>query len=275
MMKKLIAVLLVAGSSALPAFTEPNQTMVTRRSDLKSVYESYYTGSARTTLTRENKYPGDGHVELIGFFDHAELQDLEQDIFGLGARFGLLESVTLGASLPYVQSDLAGEQFDGVGDLVLSADLLAFQDLFRYPFVIPHVDTSLPTGEEDDGLGTGETVINFGISVGTVVYDALTYIVDFSYAYNGSTYFALGDPDNIYMISGSLIWDISDRFAVLGEARLYEELDFMDGNPLEAKGGLAYRTGRDSQIAVYGGVADPGQDGEDYDVASATFTLRF
>jgi len=275
MMKKLIAPVLVACLSAMPAFAEPNQTMVTLRSDLKSVYESYYSGSARTTLTRENKFPGDGHIEVIGAFDHAELQDLEQDLYSVGARYGLLESVTLGASLPYVQSDFAGVEHDGIGDLVLSADLLAFQDLFRYPFVIPHIDTSFPTGDEDDGLGTGETVINFGISVGTVVYDALTYILDFSYAYNGSTYFVLGNPDNIYMVSGSIIWDISDRFAVLGEGRMYEELDFMEDNPFEAKGGLAYRTGRDSQIAVYGGVVDPGFGGEDYDVASLSLTLRF
>lgn len=274
MLKKLVLSAVAAGST-FSAFAEPVQSMVTRRSDLKSVYEAYYTGSSRTTLTRENKYPGDGNIEVIASFDHAELQDLEQDVFGLGGRYGLLESLTLGASLPYVQSEYAGEDNSGLGDLVLSADLLAFQDLFRYPFVIPHVDAALPTGDEDDGLGTGETVISFGVSVGTVVYDALTYIIDFSYAYNGSTYFALGNPDNLFMVSGSIVWDISDRFAVLAEARMYEELDFMDDNPFEAKGGMAYRTGRDSQIAVYGGVVDSGIADTDYDVASFQLTLRF
>jgi hypothetical protein len=280
MLKKTSAVLAVLLTSSMAALAEPvripepAQTMITGRSDLKSVYETSYTSHMRTTLTRENKYPDRYSGEVSAFFDHAEYLNLEQDRYGIGGRYGVLENMTVGAEIPFVDSEFYGESESGLGDVVLSLDLLAYQDIFRYPFVIPHVDVALPTGDEDKGLGAGDAVINFGISVGTKVYDALTYVIDFSYAYNGAGYFVTDLDENIYMISGSLVWDISDRLAFLVEGRLYEKLDMMMDNPFEAKGGMAYRFGRQSQLALYGGVVDGGM-GEDFDQASVQFTLGF
>lgn len=274
------AVLAMAGSISSaqpykpPQPSETAQTMITGRSQVKSVYEASYTGPMRTTLTRENKYPGIGGGDVSAFFEHTEISDLEQDKFGISARYGAWENVTLGASVPAVNSDFEGDTNTGLGDVVLSLDLLAYQDIFRYPFIIPHVDVSFPTGDEDKGLGAGETVINFGISLGTRVYDSLTYIVDFSYAFNGSGYFIPGDAENIYMISGSLVWDISDRLAFLVEGRVYEELDVMVDMPMEFRGGLSYRIGRNLQITGYGGKVDGGF-GDDYDTAGAKLTLGF
>lgn len=257
-----------------PQPPETAQTMITGRSQVKSVYEATYTGSMRTTLARENKFPGTGAGEVLGFFEHSELGNLEQDKFGLGLRYGVWENVTMGASVPVVNSDLDGDTNTGLGDAVLSLDLLAFQDIFRYPFIIPHADVSLPTGDEDKSLGAGETVINFGISLGTRVYDALTYIVDFSYAFNGSGYFIPDTTDNLYMISGGLIWDISDRLAFLVEGRVYEELDTMEDMPTEFRGGLSYRLGRGVQVTGYGGTVDDGF-GENYDTAGVKLAVGF
>ncbi|HMO50606.1 MAG TPA: transporter [Kiritimatiellia bacterium] len=253
---------------------EPAQTMIVGRSDLKSVYEISEIRAQRTTLTRENKFPSEGNVEAGGFYAHDERMDIERDILGVSARYGLWETVTVGAEVPVVlDSKFNGKSNSGLGDVVLGLDLLAYQDIFRYPFVIPHAEVSLPTGDEDKGLGSGETIINLGISVGTKVFDQLTYVVDASYAFNGASQFADSD-DNQYSLSGSVVWDISDRFAVLAEGRLYEKLDFMDDNPYEIKGGLVYRLSRNLQLAGYGGKVDGGM-GMDYDQAMLRLNYQF
>lgn len=271
------AALLILSSmaSAQPAELEPSaRTMITGRSDLKSVYESDYTSPMRTTLSRENKFPEQGSGDVRVFFDHDEYYNLEQDVYGIGGRYGIGENMTLGAEIPFVDSEFKGANNSGLGDVVLSLDLLAYQDIFSYPFVIPHADVAFPTGDEEKGLGAGETVINFGLSVGTKVYDALTYVVDIGYSYNGAGQFIMGLEENMYTISGAIVWDVSDRLAFLAEARLYEKVGMMEDNPTEAKAGMAYRFGRETQLAIYGGTVDGGM-GEGYDLATAEFTVAF
>jgi hypothetical protein len=78
------------------------------------------------------------------------------------------------------------------------------------------------------------------------------------------------------MLSLSLVWDLSDRFALLTEVRGIEENDF--GNiPYEFKGGLAYRFTPDVQLAVYGGVAknETDVDDEEYNSASVRLSVQF
>lgn len=256
-------------------FGEPAQTMITGRSDLKAVYESSYTGPMRTLLNRENKYPESGRGELGLGVDRFSLKDLDASVtdVSLSGRFGIWENIVAGANVPFTSTDVFGNDESGLGDLSLDLDLLAFQDIFRYPFVIPYVTVQLPTGDEDKGLGAGETVYETGISVGTKVYDAITYLVGISYLVNGFQD-AAGDGEDAYAISGSLVWDISDRFAVLGEGRIYEELSYMDSQPYEALGGLAYRFGLKSSFAVYVGQADDGSD-LSADLFSFKYTLGF
>lgn len=252
MLKRALLTASIGLSLAITSYADPARTMITGSSKTKSVYENVNTSPMRTTLTRENKYPDTGQLEVGGFFEHTELGMLEQDSFGVNARAGLSEFVTIGASIPFVESDLDGDSNSGLGDIELSLDLLAYQDIFQYPFVIPHIDVSLPTGDDDEGLGSGETVTTIGLSVGTKVYDALTYVVDFAYAFDGGNVNA--DDDNIFMISGSLVWDVSDRLAFLVEGRVFEE-NMFDNVPYEAKGGMVYRFTRDVQLGLYGGTA--------------------
>jgi len=259
---------------ACSSYAQPAQTMFPGTSDTKAVYDNVNTGPMRTTLTSENKFPETGQLELGGFFQHAEqTEDLEQDSFGVYARYGLWENVTFGAAVPFVDSEFNDESNSGLGDVVLSLDLLAYQDIFRYPFVIPHVDVGLPTGDEDEGLGTGETVINFGLSVGTKVYDQLTYVIDLSYAFNG----ALDVPgDNVAYLSGSLVWDISDRFAAFVEGRAYDK-NTLDDYPYLVEAGLSYMLTRDVMITGYGGTLSIDENGESesYDIAGARVAVQF
>lgn len=261
--------------------TSHAQTTHTRKpgsSDTWTAYQNVNTGPMRTTLTRENKYPEVGQVELGGFYTHAEQDELDQDIVGVYGRLGVWEFVTLQADVPFVDSEFGegDESESGMGDVVLKLDLLAFQDIFRYPYFIPHVDVSLPTGDEDKGLGTGETGVTIGMSVGTKVYDKLTYVLDVAYAINRFAEKATEDDDDVFMVSLSIVWDVSDRFALLTEGRVIEENSF--GNiPYEIKGGMAYRITPDVQIAAYGGVVNNETDAveDDYDTASVRLSIQF
>jgi len=245
-------------------------------SDTKAVYENVNTGPMRTTLTRENKYPEVGQVEVGGFFADAEQDtDLERTSYGAYGRLGVWEFATVQAEVPFVDADFGDESNSGIGDVVLSLDLLAYQDLFAFPFVIPHIDVSLPTGDEDEGLGTGETVTTIGLSIGTKVYDVLTYVVDVAYALNGGG--LAQEDDNIVLVSGSIVWDITDRFAVLAEGRV-EEKNVFDNYPYIIKGGLVYRFTRDLQLAGYGGTYSAeleGAEDDQFDLVEIRLAYQF
>ncbi|MGA1192915.1 MAG: transporter [Kiritimatiellia bacterium] len=273
----ILTVALAAFATAEPIrLPEPAQTMMTGRSDLRALHESSYTGPMRTTLTRENKYPDAGKGDgTIGFRREADdnLTETGISIFEASGRLSVGHNLTLGASVPFVDTDRSGDDEMGIGDIKLHADLLAFQDIFRFPFIIPYLEVALPTGDEDKGLGTGETVITAGISIGTKVYDALTYVIDAAYHVDGAQDF-MGDAADIYSLSGSLLWDISDRFAVLAEGRIFEKLDGMSSTPTEALGGLAYSIGRESSFTARGGQSKAG-NGETADIVMLDFTLGF
>lgn len=205
----------------------------------------------RTRLTRENQFPGLGKAEASLQYYHQDYDSgVTVDRFELDGRYGVYENLTLRAGLPVVQSDLAGSSETGLGDLYIGAELLAFEDIFRYPFVIPHVDLMLPTGDDDKGLGRGETSLEAGVSVGTTIYDQLTFIADATYAFNGG--FAQDSDDDVYFLSGAILWDVSTRFAVLLEGRIWEENEFND-SPYQYLAGMIYEFTDDLTMGVYGG----------------------
>jgi len=253
---------------------QPNYTRKPGSSETWSVYENVNTGPMRTTLSRENKYPEVGQFELGGFYENAEKNEIEQDIYGAYGRVGIWEFVTAEAVVPVLDAEVDGENNNGIGDVVLKLDILGFQDIFQYPFFIPHVDVSLPTGDEDEGLGTGETGVIIGMSIGTKVYDMLTYIIDVAYSMNnGDDSF---DDDDIFYVSGSIVWDVSDRFALLTEGRVYEENSY-ENYPYIIKGGVAYRFSPDVQIAGYGGVVnnDTTVGDDTYNTVSVKLSVQF
>ena len=254
------------------------RTFTTENTGIRSLHYGDNTGPMRTLLTRENKFPELGHAEIGGYVAHDELDDSDQnsdrDSLGVYGRYSFWENVTFEAGVPVVSSDFSGDDEIGIGDIDLKLDLIAFQDIFRYPFIIPHIEVTLPTGDEDDGLGTGEAVTTLGISVGTKVYDQLTYVADISYAFNGAK--TEGDDDeNTTMGSLSIVWDITDRFALITEGRIYEENNF--GNmPYQYEGGMAYRFTRDVQLAGYAGrYHDETEDEKELDMATVRLAVQF
>lgn len=193
---------------------------------------------ARALLTTENKFPELGQVEASYLFEQNEFDTFVYRSHSALLRYGLAENITARLDVPFVQRD---EDFlsdaDGLGDVSLGFDLLAYEDIFGYPYVIPHIDVGFATGEEDDGLGTGETMYMFGVSVGTVVYEVLHYVLDLSYAANYDA--RATEEDDVFLGSLSIIWDISDRFSVMGEGRMMDYQDTSD-QPFLLGGGMTY-----------------------------------
>ncbi len=206
----------------------------------------------RSTLTRENAYPELRAGELGLGYQYGDSEVLESDTYTLRGRYAFYDNFTAYAELPYLdlQPAFGGGGESGFGDLAVGIDLLIFEDIFEYPFVIPHGEVSFDTGDEEKGLGSGETVKTFGISIGTKTWDQLAWIVDASYAIDGGT--ATSKDSDVYYLSGALVWDVSDRFAVLAEARMWEKNRF-DDNPTLIQGGMAYMLTENVQLAGYFG----------------------
>ena len=227
---------------------------------------------ARALLTTENKFPELGQLELSYLLDNQKYDDLDYRAQSLIARYGLIENLTARLQLPYVQREPDfGSDTDGLGDIRLGFDLKAFEDIFRYPYVIPHADVIFSTGDEDDGLGSGETGYSFGVSVGTVVYEVLHYVVDISYTVDADAKVAGADD----MLTGSLsiIWDMSDRFSVMGEARAID-YDNADATSILAGLGMSYAWTENFGTTIFVGGWPDAEMGEDQNtMVKASYTF--
>ncbi len=227
----------------------------------------------RALLTHENKFPEVGKAEVGALYNYSDYNDGDVDELAPYVRYTIIQNLTLNADLPWVWNNPEdGDHERGIGDANIGVELLAYQDIFEYPWVIPHADVTMDTGDEEEGLGSGETVTTLGISVGTTVYDVLHYVVDLSYALNGGH--EQPDQDNVTILSGSIIWDISDKFAVLAEGRITDEDNIEDETPQFIQGGMAYKFTEDFQLSCYGGAARAGGD-LDADVVTVKAAYSF
>ncbi len=227
----------------------------------------------RALLTHENKFPELHELELGAIAGYADYKNFDERALAPYLRFGLIENLTINASVPWrdIESD-SNKSESGIGDATLGFELRAYQDILDYPYVIPHVEVAFSTGDEDKGLGSGETVTTVGISVGTVTYDCLHWVADVSYALNGGS--ERPDPDNVFIFGGSLIWDLSKRFSVLAEANVADEKTEKDDYPVFVQGGLVYKwTDRFVTGAYFGSTHGETYNAEDTAIVKASYTF--
>lgn len=205
----------------------------------------------RTLLTYENKSPELHQWEAGLLAQNREFETRTLTSFAPYARYGLIENLTVYGDVPFASSDADfGEDGSGLGDARLGLQLLAYHDVFGYPWVTPHVDTIFATGDEDKALGNGENAFMFGVSVGSTMYDQLHFIVDLSYALNGAPGSATAEDQTL--VSGSIVWDVDERFAVLAEGRMSDEGTAND-HPLLFQGGMVYKFTESLGLGIYAG----------------------
>lgn len=211
----------------------------------------------RPLLTKENRFPELGKVDVGFRFNLVELEN-DSGVFSSiqtnlesytpFVRYRPLPDLTLLAAVPFVVSDPdEGHGDSGLGDITLGMELLVFQDIFDYPWVIPHAAIDLDTA--DDGLGHDENVVTVGIAVGTVVEDVVHFIAD-------ARYEIYQDSENLASIAGSIIWDVSDRFAIMGELKLTDDDNGDNNEPVLFLGGFTYEATEDLTFIARGGAGN-------------------
>lgn len=242
----------------------------------------------RTLLNREGRVPGDrvweGGLEMI----YQEITDpvspYADDNFAAlipYLRFGLARDVSLNLTVPFARSELGSDTSYGLGDLGLGVDLIGWRGALGYPYLMPYVRVLLPSGDEDQGLGSGETSGRFGLAAGTTVADSWDFVVD-------GAFVARSETDNSFQVGGAVVYNFfyskklaGDRpdmylpeFSLLAEVR-YESSTVSEGTDrTSALGGLVYRPTRRWQLSFYAG-AEMGEDIDNNLILAAKTAFMF
>lgn len=192
----------------------------------------------RTVLTKENKMPEWKQVEVGGQFDYKDFTASNRYIGTPYVRYGLMSNLAVFAESPFVLNEPdEGDSEGGLGDVAAGFDFIAWQDVFGFPWIMPHFKISFPTGDEDKDLGTGHTMTTMGLAVGTVVEEVFHFIADGEYTINsGSKYY----KENVASIAGAVIWDLSRQFSVMAEIKGSND-DHPDQQPFYYSGGMSYK----------------------------------
>ena len=208
----------------------------------------------RTLLVKEGMTPGKGKLELGSLFvyqeitaDDSEMADSSYGELMPYARLGLTDDFSVNVGVPLAHSDMGDDDTFGVGDLTLGVDLVGFRDTLGYPYVMPYVRLSLPTGDDEEGLGAGETQVKLGASIGTTVDDDWDFVADVGFVGRSET-------DNALQVGGAIIYSFNKKFSMQGEV-MYEassDSDMEDSTVL--LGGMIYRPAEGWLVGLYGGM---------------------
>lgn len=221
----------------------------------------------RLMLSQEAKVPGVRQWEAGAFFWYNEITDkmsLASDDnyaeFAPYARYGLSRDVSLSLEVPITRTEIDGDDAYGFGDLRLGAHLVGYRDALGYPYVMPYARLSLPTGDEDDKLGRGETQVQAGIAIGTTVADDWDFVLDAGFV-------ARSKSDNAFQIGGAIVYNFHREFSLLGEVRYEASSDDDVDDTTTLLGGLVYRPAPAWLLGVYGGTWTGGDADENLLVA--------
>jgi hypothetical protein len=167
------------------------------------------------------------------------------------ARYGLYDNLTLYSRVPidFVHSDSKNQTQVGLNDIALGLELLAYEYTYKYPWVVPYVEVTFPTGDDSNHMGLGKVDPIFGIAVGTVTFDKYHWILDGRYDANAAT-------DGMFEGAGCFIWELSNQFSVLAEAKVTEKPSGSTKDaPVYFNGGFAYRPVEALSVNLYGGTS--------------------
>jgi len=227
--------------------------------------------SVRTLYTRENRFPDLGKFELGSYVGYQQLDeyfinqidskcykgyfvdksDRRSDTTVTPyARYGVYDNLTLYSRLPidFVSSDVKGTTA-GFNDIAIGMELLAYEYTYKYPWVVPYIEVTLPTGDDKNHTGIGKVDPIFGIAVGTTTFDVYHWILDGRYDANIIS-------DGRFEGAASFIWDLSDQFSFLAEAKIMEKSPGSTKDvPAYFNGGFAYKPAEQLSVNLYGGTS--------------------
>ena len=227
--------------------------------------------SVRTLFTRENRFPELGKFEVGAQVDYRQLDEYfisqvdpkcfdgyyvdkkakrSETTVTPYARYGVYENLTLYSKIPIdvVDSDTKGTK-GGLNDIAVGVELLAYEYTYKYPWVVPYVEVTLPTGDDKNHMGLGKVDPIFGIAVGTTTFDKYHWTLDGRYDANAMN-------DGRFEGAASIIWDLSEKFSLLAEAKVMEKSPGSTKDvPVYFNGGFAYRPIEQLSVNLYGGTS--------------------
>jgi len=194
--------------------------------------------SIRPLFSLENAFPRWEQFEVGVSYQAIErengfIQD-DRQTYSAYVRYGILDNFAVKLEVPYVNLDAspAGSE-SGIGDLAVEFQLRTWEDIFGYPYFIPYLRATIPTGDEDKGLGSEDSVVTAGLAYGDNISDELQWVLDFGYRVNP-------DEDNQFILANSYIYNVSDEFALLVEILYEEEIESDEESLVVLSGGFSY-----------------------------------
>jgi len=227
--------------------------------------------SVRTLFTRENRFPETGKFEVGSYVDYRQLdeyfinqidpkcfkgyyvdkKDRRSDTTVTPyARYGAFENLTLYSRVPidFVSSDVKGNTA-GLNDIALGMELLAYEYTYKYPWVVPYIEVTLPTGDDKNHMGLGKVDPIFGVAVGTTTFDIYHWALDGRYDANAIS-------DGRFEGAASIVCDLSEQFSILAEAKIMEKSPGSTKDvPVYFNGGFAYKPIEQLSVNLYGGTS--------------------
>jgi hypothetical protein len=207
----------------------------------------------RTLLTKENQLPEKGQVE-VGLLANTRQYEAKSDwVESPYVRYGLFGNLAGYVAVPVHQTRFkrnAGTNQNGLGDVAVGFDLVAYEDIFRFPYILPHVEVGFPTGDEDKGFGAGEVYFRGGITVGTKTWECVNWAVDVTGQHLNTKDLTL--KSDTIVVSGSLVWDLDEQFSLIGEVSGSDQ-NYPDGHPVTYEAGMTYKPVENLMFGIYGG----------------------
>jgi len=230
--------------------------------------------SMRPLYSRENRFPEKGKAEIGTFAGYAQYDEyfvsqidpksyqgiyvdksanpkLKSTTVEPYAKYGLLENLTVYSKVPFSfnKSDAKNKNSNGFNDIAVGAELLAYEYTYKYPWVIPYVEVTFPSGDDKEHMGLGKMDAIFGAAVGTTTFDKYTWVLDGRYDTN------VGDNGR-FEGAVAFVWDLSTQFSVLAEAKVTEkEQGSTKDVPLYFNGGMCYKPLESLSVNLYGGTS--------------------
>lgn len=184
----------------------------------------------RTLYTMDNRFPKTLHPEIgvtvLGFAlsDVSPAVNREESIYAkpvdgydrdfwlstLNLRMGLLDELALKCDIPLLHWQSDHDKEFGLSDIGIGLQWRAWEDIFGYPFIIPHATLFLPTGDEDELLGSGDVEARLGVTIGTTVNDDWHFSVDASWGKKDLPTIPTEEHHGAFLGSAMIMYDLFD-----------------------------------------------------------------
>lgn len=207
----------------------------------------------RTLFTKENQLPEKDQLELEAFANTQQYQTRSEYTESVYARYGLFGNLAAYAFAPVRETrfkDGFGSNQSGIGDAGIGFELLAYEDIFRFPYIMPHLEIRFPTGDADKGYGSDDVSILGGVTVGTKTWEQVDWALDITGEHLTTT-----DPtlkSDTIIASGSIVWSLDEQFALVAEVSGSDQT-YPSGHPITFEGGMVYKPIDRLMFGVYGG----------------------